>query len=161
MRRSFEAETGLVEDVDGVTVGMRGYYGFNYRRYRHAISPYTPAVLLELGFVSNPIDRKLLTSRPEYWAGLILRGLQDHFEHRIRSEVEELRPMDLPRYVRVLDGAVVRTHPRVDAGSIVTLDSGAILRPVDKSGEWFEVFIRRLWKTGWIAKADLISEYQL
>ena len=49
LKEAFRAEEGLTEDVGGVTVGMRGYFGFSYYRYVHASSPYTPAVLIELG----------------------------------------------------------------------------------------------------------------
>ncbi|MFQ3620312.1 MAG: hypothetical protein SNJ78_05120, partial [Spirochaetales bacterium] len=35
------------------TVNMRGYFGFNFRRYENSMSPYTPAVLIELGYLAN------------------------------------------------------------------------------------------------------------
>ncbi|WP_319560948.1 N-acetylmuramoyl-L-alanine amidase [Marispirochaeta sp.] len=87
LMESFRAEESLTEDADGVTVGMRGYFGFSSHRYRHASSPYTPAVLVELGFVTNTIDRELMVTQPEFYAGIIHRGLEKHFYTRGRSNV--------------------------------------------------------------------------
>lgn len=52
---------------------MTGYYAFNHRRYRNAISPLTPAVVFEAGFLSNRVDATLLLRRPE----TVARGLAD------------------------------------------------------------------------------------
>ena len=80
MIRSFGSEPSLQEDKSGITIYMRGYFSFNYRRYRHAISPYTPAVLIELGRIANDLDRELLTTRPDFWADLVIGGLRDYFD---------------------------------------------------------------------------------
>ena len=44
---------------------MAGYYAFNSRRYRHAIDPSTPAVILEAGFLTSPSDQELLIRNPD------------------------------------------------------------------------------------------------
>ena len=38
-----------------------------------------PAVLVEMGFISNPYDRELLTEEPELFALGIYRGLLDYY----------------------------------------------------------------------------------
>ena len=156
LNSSFAAEPELLEDKDGVTIFMRGYFGFNYRRYRHAASPYTPSVLVELGFVSNSRDRELMTSRPDYYASLIYRGLKSYFKGRNRDSVADLIPLKLP-YLRVgPGGAVVRRRPHSDAPKITELAAGTILRPVDESGDWYEVFIRHHRTSGWLAKSETV-----
>jgi N-acetylmuramoyl-L-alanine amidase len=157
VRRSFSAESILTEDEDGITIGMRGYYGFSYRRYHHAISPFTPAVLVELGFVSHPTDRRLMTSRPDFFADLIMRGLRNYFDGRERTTVDDLLPMELPRYVTASDGAAVRIQPHAGSTRLMILEGGSFLIPVDERGDWYEVFIRRYRRTGWIMKADLMA----
>ena len=81
-----------MQDMDGVTVGMRGYFGFNYRRFRHSISPYTPSVLVELGFLSNPSEEEKLQN-PEYREQLVealVRAVM-----RYRAQIDNLRaPID-------------------------------------------------------------------
>jgi N-acetylmuramoyl-L-alanine amidase len=158
LHSSFAAEPELVEDKDGVTIFMRGYFGFNYRRYRHAVSPYTPSVLVELGFVSNLHDRKLMTSRPEYFASLIFRGLKSYFKERKRDSVTDLLPLILPRYLTVgPEGAVVRRRPRSDAPKITELAPLSLVRPVDESGDWYEIFIRRHRTSGWLEKSKTVT----
>ncbi|WP_455382751.1 N-acetylmuramoyl-L-alanine amidase [Salinispira pacifica] len=154
---SFGEESNMVEDVDGVTVNMRGYFAFNSRRFEHASSPYTPAVLIEMGFITNPVDRKLLTTQPGYYADIVMRGLQSYFRGRNRSETDDLRPQQFSWVSAAPGGAVVRRGPSADSPALWTLDAGTVLMPVDQSGEWYEVFVRRHFATGWIRKSDTVT----
>lgn len=52
--------TGLPDDDRNVSRNMLGYYAFNHRRYRHAVARSTPALIVELGYLSNPADQRLL-----------------------------------------------------------------------------------------------------
>ena len=64
VRGSYGAVTGLPQSPH-VSYNMTGYYAFNSRRYHHAISQDTPAVILEMGYLTNPFERRFLTQRPE------------------------------------------------------------------------------------------------
>ncbi len=66
--------TGLADDDRNVTGNMMQYYGFNHWRYRHAAHPRTPAVLVELGYLSNARDRELLAS-PDALAAALEAGV--------------------------------------------------------------------------------------
>ena len=145
------------------TVNMRGYFGFNYRRFEHSMSPYTPAVLIELGYLTNPTDRMRLTQFPAGYAKIILEGLRNYFrEHHQRNEAF-LTPPHYP-WVEVTlplaadsnggKGAPVRVSPDPTGSLLWTLEPGTILLPVDEAGEWYEVFIRAKFATGWIRKVD-------
>ncbi len=153
---SFAQETNLVHDVDGVTVNMRGYFAFNNRRFYHALSPYTPATIIELGFLSNRMDRDVLTGDPKYWARIIARGLAAYFDGRNRSEVADLKPLELEWMAAASGGAAVRAAPNVDAEKRWTLSEGTAVMPVDVSGDWYEIFMRRPYATGWVPKSELV-----
>ena len=157
MRGSFAAESQLREEKGGVTIFMRGYFSFNYRRYRHAISPFTPAVLVELGRIGNRRDRELLTGHPEYWAGILLRGLKSYFGDRDRFLPADLRPMQLPWVIPGPGGVSVRLSPRENAKLLVATDSATPFFPVDESSAWYEVFVRKLRRTGWVLKSEVIA----
>ncbi len=65
-----EVLAGEYREVTGLrhrqaTRRMAGYYAFNNRRYRHAIDPSTPAVILEAGFLTSPSDQDLLIRDPD------------------------------------------------------------------------------------------------
>lgn len=54
--------TGMPSDPL-TSVAMSDYYAFNQGTYNHAINPDVPAALIELGFVSNPLDRRMMTAQ--------------------------------------------------------------------------------------------------
>lgn len=79
--QEFGAATGLPLDYR-ITAGMRGYYVFNWQRYRSSASPFTPAIILEMGFLSNDGDRALMMDKPDLVARAIGNGIE-----RFLSEV--------------------------------------------------------------------------
>ncbi|HEY8598902.1 MAG TPA: N-acetylmuramoyl-L-alanine amidase [Thermomicrobiales bacterium] len=58
----YGAATGQPRD-GYITRAMTGYYAFNNADFQHAIAPQTPGVIIELGFLTNPTDRTLLTEQ--------------------------------------------------------------------------------------------------
>lgn len=71
---SYEEATGLRIDAN-VTRRMSAYYAFNWRRYDHALHPMTPAVIVETGFVTSPVDRAILVSDPQRAARGLAEGI--------------------------------------------------------------------------------------
>lgn len=69
--------TGLPDDDRNVTGNMLEYYGFNQRRYRHAVHRTTPALLVELGYLSSRRDMELLED-PELFAVALGSGVLDY-----------------------------------------------------------------------------------
>ena len=155
LRQAFSDVPNLVQDADGVTVNMRGYFAFNYRRFVHTISPVTPSVIIELGFISNATDRALLTGHPDFWANIILEGLERYFASFNRDDIASLRPLELPWVAAGPHGVAVRSSPDEQSGVLWTLGPGTVLLPVDVSGSWYEVFVRRHFATGWIRKSEV------
>lgn len=82
VKEEYGAATGLPYDALHISNNMRAYYGFSWQRYRSATSPFTPSVILELGFLSNDGDRELAMEHPDVLARGIANGIE-----RFLSEV--------------------------------------------------------------------------
>jgi len=64
LAQSYRESTGLRHHTN-VTRRMTSYYAFNSRRYDHAIDPATPGVIIETGFLTSPVDRRIIVDSPE------------------------------------------------------------------------------------------------
>ncbi len=152
---SFSAEPGRVEDAGGITVSMRGYFAFSYRRFSHALSPFTPASIVELGFITNDEERSRLRDDPGYWARIIMRGLEGFIAASPRGDTDALRPVVYP-WVKVgADGLKGRSLPEPAAPSLWAIEPGTVMLPVDSRGSWYEVFVPRRRQTAWVPKAEV------
>lgn len=76
--------SSLPDDDRNVTGDMLEYYAFN-PKYRHSLARGTPAVIVEMGYLSHPLDLKLL-ERPELVAALLEEGIVAFLEERGRLE---------------------------------------------------------------------------
>src|SRR3990167_7682509 len=72
LEAEYARSTGLRLDFN-VTRNMRGYYAFNWRRYEHAVHPMTVAAILETGFLTSPVDQRVIVAQPRIAA----RGIAD------------------------------------------------------------------------------------
>ncbi len=71
---AYGAATGLPYHYKTITPAMRMYYAFN-QRLQHSVDPSTPAVILEMGFLSNAADRQLLMKQQDVAARAIADGI--------------------------------------------------------------------------------------
>ena len=76
IKDEYGAATGLRWDPEHITNAMKGYFAFSWQRYRSATSPFTPSVILELGFLSNAGDRALAIDHPDVLARGIANGIE-------------------------------------------------------------------------------------
>jgi N-acetylmuramoyl-L-alanine amidase len=76
IKAEYGAATGLAYDGTRITRAMLGYFAFNWQRYRSATSPFTPAVILEMGYLSNDGDRALMLEKPDLVARAIASGIE-------------------------------------------------------------------------------------
>src|SRR3989344_147361 len=81
LESSYQEATRFPKDPN-ISRNMRGYYAFSWWRYEHAIHPKTTAAIVEMGFITNPGDRKILVGSPEIPA----RGLADGVLKYLRSQ---------------------------------------------------------------------------
>lgn len=87
VKDAFGAATGLDYDAAHITSNMRGYYAFNWSRFQHAVAAHTPAVILEMGYVSNDADRALMLDHPDVLADAIARGITKFLDDTPRSKI--------------------------------------------------------------------------
>ncbi len=155
MAEAFRA-SGLPEDQGGVTANMRGYFGFSWWRFSNALSPYTPAVLVEMGFLGNPEDRARMRDNPSLYAGILFEGIRSFLAGSDRADLDSLVPV-LYRGVSVgPGGAAGRASPSFGAVVLERYPSGRYLNPVDSAeGGWFEVFSRPLRRGVWVHESEL------
>lgn len=74
LAQAYGEATGI-RHISTVTRRMQGYYAFNSRRYRHAIDPATPGVIIETGFLTSPTDQTVLVADPARAAQGIFAGV--------------------------------------------------------------------------------------
>src|SRR5205814_2149383 len=60
--------TGFRWDPEHISRNMVAYYALSWQRYRSATSPFTPSVILEMGYLSNDGDRAFIMNNPEVTA---------------------------------------------------------------------------------------------
>jgi len=73
----YQAATGLKKHPGTITTNMTQYYAFN-KSLDHAVGHQTPAVILELGFLTTKSDRDLLTQQPDRVAEGVAAGIMDY-----------------------------------------------------------------------------------
>jgi N-acetylmuramoyl-L-alanine amidase len=149
--------TGLPQDSGGVTVNMRGYYAFSYRRHAHAIARTTPAIIVEMGFMTNAADREVLFGQPDRVARGIAEGVLAYLAAYDPADEAARMPPDLP-LMRPDVGAVVRAAPRDDARIVARVDDpDARFVPFSRRGDWYEGVVRGQWgAVGWV-RADQLT----
>lgn len=81
--------SGLSDDDANVSGSMLEYYAFNYQRFKHSVARKTPAVIVEMGYISNETDWKFLRDsvQPAYALKMgILSYLREIGRIKERSE---------------------------------------------------------------------------
>ena len=87
IKDAYGAATGLDYDARHITNQMRGYYPFSWSRFQHALAAHTPAVILEMGYISNDDDRALMLDKPDLLAGAIADGITKFLNDTPRSSM--------------------------------------------------------------------------
>jgi N-acetylmuramoyl-L-alanine amidase len=87
IKDSFGAATGLNYDPTHISRNMTGYYPFSWSRFQHAVAAHTPAVILEMGYVSNDVDRELMLDKPDLLATAVADGVMKFLNETPRSKI--------------------------------------------------------------------------
>jgi hypothetical protein len=87
IKDAYAKATGMDYDAEHVTRNMVAYFAFNWSRYQHATSPFTPAAIIELGFLSNYDDRNLLVNKPQLIASALVNGILKFLDDTPRSKI--------------------------------------------------------------------------
>jgi N-acetylmuramoyl-L-alanine amidase len=142
MRGTYGAATGLPEDVGGVTVNMRGYYAFNYRRHEHAIARTTPAIIVEMGFMTNAADREVMFNQQDRVAKGIADGILAYLAQRDPNDGAALLAPEFPPMRAKPEGATLRSAPSDNARRLLTITPEMRIFIFAVEEGWFEVMVR-------------------
>lgn len=140
MKAEYGPASGLRWDGERITSGMRGYYALSSMRFRNTISTYTPGTILELGYLTNPSDQRLMTQQ----ADRLARGVANSILRFLRSKPQNGWPAPPPlpdlRATVTADSANLRAGPGTNYAIVRTLSKGRTLMIAEQRGEWLRVF---------------------
>ena len=152
----YQRATGLPRH-GAATADMRGYYAFNYRRYAHAVAKTTPAVIVEMGFLTNPDDRALLTQSPDLVAVGIANGIVRYLNERDPNDHAALVPPDFGVWRgATAAGLDIRATGRDNAQILLHIESDRPVIAFEERDGWFRVIVAGAWDVvGWVRKDTL------
>jgi N-acetylmuramoyl-L-alanine amidase len=141
------------------TADMRGYYAFNYRRYAHAIAKTTPAAIVEMGFLTNPDDRALLTQSPDLVAIGVANGIIRYLNERDPNDLTALQPPDFGVWRGATTaGLDIRASARDDAQILLHIKSDRPVIAFEERDGWLRVIVAGAWDVvGWVRKDALVG----
>jgi N-acetylmuramoyl-L-alanine amidase len=150
--------TGMPQD-GAITVNMRGYYAFNYRRHTHAINRTTPAVILETGFLTSAADRAVIIGQADNVAIGIANGIIRYLSERDPNDGGALIPPEY-RTQRPIDpaGLDVRAAPNDKAKIVTHIDGNARIFVFQERDGWYQGMIRGGSRVqGWVRKDQVTA----
>jgi N-acetylmuramoyl-L-alanine amidase len=154
--QSYGSASRLPEDRYGISYNMRGYYGFSWTRYEHAVAATTPAAIIETGFLTSATDRKLIVDDPERAARGISMGILAFLGELSRMPLEALVPIGYPPMEVATDNAVLRYFPDGAERIKARIPNGTRVRAVDQANGWTELIVWGNFRVfGWMKSSDL------
>lgn len=155
LKASYGAATKLPLS-DAITFNMRGYYAFSFRRHTHAVARTTPAVILEMGYLTSPTDRAFMYGRADVVAAGITNGIINYLNTRDPNDGAALLPPDFPLFSTASDNVAIRSAPRDDARILLRAELDQRVMPIQERDGWFEVIVRGGGRViGWVRKDAL------
>ena len=153
---SYALLSGLPEDRYGVTYGMKGYYAFSPHRVRHAISPFTPAVIVETGFLTMAADRAVIVDRPQQVARALAAGILRYLAERDPLDRAALVSASYPAMQVRTASATLRMRPGEAEPVAAVLEEGTLVLPLQVRQGWVEVMVRGSYRIfGWLPAEQL------
>jgi N-acetylmuramoyl-L-alanine amidase len=135
---------------------MRGYYGFSWTRFQHAIAPTTPAAIIETGFLTSAADRKVIVNDPERAARGISAGIISFLALLASLPASALAPVTYPTMTVATEQAPLRYYPDESERMVTQLPAGTWVRPFDEEGGWVELVVWGNYRVfGWMKESDL------
>jgi hypothetical protein len=154
--RTYAQTSGLPEDRYGISFNMRGYYGFSWYRFEHAVAPSTPAAIIETGFLTSATDRAVIADDPERTASGISQGVIAYLGELSRLPAEARVPMAYPPMLVAADNAPLRYYPDSAERIRTRLSAGTWVRPFNEENGWTELVVWGNFRVfGWMKDADL------
>ncbi len=154
----YAKSTRLPQD-SAITINMRGYYAFNYRRHTHAIAKTTPAVIIETGFLTSAADRAVIVGHPDTVASGIANGIIRYLNEHDPNDGGALLPPEF-KTQRPIDpaGLDVRAAPSDKAKLLKHVDADGRLFVFQERDGWYQVFVRGESRAiGWVRKDQVMN----
>lgn len=157
LRTDFGAASGLRWDGEHITSGMRGYYALSVGRFRYTVSNYTPGVILEMGYLTNPTDRRLMTDGADRLAKAVADGLLRFLQSKPAAGWPEPPAVPDLRATITADRANIRSGPGTDYPIVRRVARGRMLMIAEQRGDWLKIYSYRQ-RAGerWVRR-DLVS----
>jgi N-acetylmuramoyl-L-alanine amidase len=158
MQAEYAKATGLPYDSGGITFNMRGYYAFSWRRHDHAAAKTTPAVILEMGFLTNASDRSMMTKRQDMIALAIADGITRYLNERDPNDTAARVPPDFKTHRPVDAGVAVRAAPSEQSKVLFRAGPDNRLFPFQEKDGWMQVVVRGQYRVvGWVRRDQLVE----
>ena len=139
LRAEYGAASGLAWDGGRITSGMRGYYAFSSGRFDHTVANTTPGVILEMGYLTNPSERRLMTQQ----ADRLGRGVANGVLRFLRSQPEGgwPAPPALPEFRAFVTVATarIRSGPGTSFPVVRTVGRNRIMTVDEIRGDWLKL----------------------
>ena len=154
--KAYASASGLPEDRYGISYNMKGYYGFSWYRFEHAVAPTTPCAIIETGFLTSATDRALIVTDPERAAQGISRGILAYLgELSQLPDAARVPPTFAPMRVAV-DSAALRWYPDAAERIKARLAAGTLVRVFNEEDGWTELVVWGNFRLfGWVRDSDL------
>ncbi len=106
--------------------------------------------------MGNEADRIRMRDTPEFYADIMLQGIQLFLDGYDREDLDALTPVLHPVRYAGTEGVAARGSPSFGSAVLERYEAGRRLMPVDTAGDgWYEVFSRGLWRGVWIHESEL------
>lgn len=158
MIAEYGTATKLKQD-GAITMNMRGYFAFNWMRHTHAVAKTTPAIILEMGFLTNASDRDFMVNRQDRVAVGIANGIIRYLNERNANDLAALQPPEFKtKRPASPDGALVRASPSDTAKVIYEASANTRLFPFQERDGWLQVVVRGAGNVvGWVRGDQLVD----
>jgi hypothetical protein len=160
LRAEYGPASGLSWDGSRITSGMRGYYAFSSGRYTHAIANDTPGAILEMGYVTNPNDRRLMTQNADRLARGVANGVMRFLRSRPATGWTPPPPLPDWRATVTSSSANVRAGPGTTFEILRTVPRGRTMMVAEIRGEWLRLYSFRANSTArWVHRNNVRLVY--
>lgn len=139
LRTDYTAASGLAWDGDHISMNMRGYYAMSSGRYQHTISNYTPAVILEVGYLTSPYDRALMTQQTDRLARGVANGIVRFLQSKPSEGWPAPPPLPAFRGIVIAQTANVRSGPGTNYPVVRVVNRNRMLLVDEVRGDWLKL----------------------
>lgn len=153
LKETYASQVDLPSDNTRITDAMLLHNSLNRYRYRDAIAITTPGVIVEMAYLSHPLDRAYLTENHPLIAEALSQGVLRFLCEADLSNIVE-RTARTQQILQVADTVPVTvplySSPNTQGAVIDTLANSQEMLVLEQQGTWYRVLVRNTWGIGWV-----------